>query len=103
MSISIHFISAVVRQDDIEAHFPGGLRHFLDLFPYAIAEAGLVAVHAMSGGDIGIFLDELIGQAPVLEHRHAVGDMFIGTLTACEGIVFEQAIDTDQWRVRLAQ
>lgn len=103
MSIPVHFISAVVRQDDIETHFPGGLEHFLDLFPYAVAESGLVVVHAMSGGDIGIFLEEIIGQAPELEHRHAVGDMFIGELTAYEGIVFEQALDTDQWRVRLAR
>lgn len=84
-------LSLVLKRRALEARYPGGLGAFLQRFPGARAEGPLVAVYAMSGGEIGEVADHLAGVGYDLAQDSAVGDAFDGPLEECPGIGFYHA------------
>lgn len=93
--LRLAFLTLVLKRQALEARYPGGLGAFLGRSPGARAEGPLVAVHAMSGGDLGEVADHLAGAGYDMVSDSAVGDMFAGPLEACPGIGF--------YRTRLGQ
>lgn len=77
MAIRIGFFTLVVRKSDIEAFYPGGLAGFAQRYPHHPEDETLVALGAMSGGEIQEDVDILraLGIAP---GRIAVLDKFHG-------------------------
>lgn len=85
------FLTLVLKRPTLEARYPGGLGAFLQRFPHTRAEGPLVAISAMSGGELGEVADHLAGVGYDLAKDSAVGDVFAGPLEECPGIGFYQA------------
>jgi hypothetical protein len=86
--IRLTFITLVLKKAILEATYPGGVRGFLTRYPYAHQDDQLVAVSAMSGGDIGETCEELVQAGFDLENGSAIGDQFAGPFKECPGIEF---------------
>lgn len=84
-------MTLVLKRPALEARYPGGLSGFMMRFPRAKTDGPLVAVHAMSTGEIGEVMEHLAGVGYDLAHDSAVGDVFAGPLEECPGIAFYQA------------
>lgn len=80
------FTTLVIRRHALVSGYPGGLNVFLNRYPGAWEEWGLVAVAAMSTGEIGALLEHLADCG--LERDCAVGDQFGGPMLECPDIEF---------------
>jgi hypothetical protein len=86
--IRLTFITLVMKKQSLNDTYPGGVRGFLDKFPYAQQDDRLVAVSAMSGGEIDEVLEHLEEVGFDVENGCAIGDQFGGPFKECPGIEF---------------
>jgi hypothetical protein len=89
--IRLVFMTLVLKRRALDTRYPGGLRAFQRRFPSVRIEGSLVAVHAMSGGELREAEDHLAEVGYDLANDSAVGDAFAGPFEVCPGIEFYQA------------
>lgn len=81
--LCVVFVTVLLPRAALRTVYPGGVQAFLARYPNAREDGGLVAVSAMSGGEIGEIVDEL-GAAGLEPGRDlAVCDQFAGPMLAC--------------------
>ena len=93
MAIRLRLVTALVRRDAVEADYAGGAEAFRRDYPQAEEDAGLFGLHAMSGGEIEQLLARIAAKGVRIECACAVGDMWAGSLSPCQGITFD-ALDS---------
>lgn len=82
------FTTLVIPRYKVASGYPGGLIAFKDRFPHACEAWGLVAVSAMSTGEIQELIDHVRQNGLVPKHDLGVCDQFAGPLVTCPQIEF---------------
>lgn len=104
MAIELRFLTALIRKDAVAASFPGGLAGFRRTHPEALEDESLFAIRSLSGGELNEALDDIAAAGLDLGACCAVGDMWGGPFTPCDGIAFER-IESEsglpRWLARL--
>ena len=88
MSIQLKFMSAVVRKNVVESHYPGGCAAFESRHMLATEDDELYALFAMSGGELGERIDEIKASGFDADRFVAIGDMWHGPIRQAQGIRF---------------
>lgn len=86
MAIDIRFFTAVFTKAGIDAGYPGGLEGFRNDHPHAKEDKHLLALVAMSGGEINDLVDAIGAKGVDVDACCAVADMAYGPLRSCEAI-----------------
>ncbi len=86
MTITLKFLSAVVRKEDVEAHYPGGCAAFEHQHLVGSEDDALYALFDMSSGGIDDRIEELRQRGFDVERYVAVGDMWHGPIRQVPGI-----------------
>jgi hypothetical protein len=88
MSIRIVFFTLLIKAAALDARFPGGRVGFLATYPEAPHDEMLFALRAMSGGDLGLLVDQLEAYGLRLGRDIAIGELVHGEWEPAPGIVF---------------
>ena len=95
MAIRLTFLTAVMRQDALEQHYPGGLAAFEARYAPSQRDTRLLALSAMSGAELQEILDDLAQQDVDVARFVAIGDLWGGPFQTVDGIAFANDASDD--------
>jgi hypothetical protein len=105
MAITLTFLCAVMTKRSIAFNYPDGMPGFRRRYRQLREDQWLVALCAMSGGDLDFILDELAKNGLHVGRHVAVGDMWGGPFDEAPGINFVAKHPRDglaQWTAEIA-
>ncbi len=100
MSVSVRFLSALVRKADIATHYPGGCPAFESQNLLGHGDDHLYCALAMSGSDLALTIQAMSEQGLDTSRFVSLADMWHGPLNNVDGIEFDCQADTfpPTWR-----
>lgn len=105
MAISLTFLCAVMTKRSIALNYPDGMPGFRRRYGQLREDQWLVALCAMSGGDLQFIVDELATNGLHVGRHVAVGDMWGGPFDEAPGINFvapQPGKFSTQWMAEIA-
>ena len=88
MSISLKFLSAVIRKADIASHYPGGCPAFESRNLTGAEDTNLYLIYAMSGSELSEIVEEIHASGFDTDRFVAIGDMWYGPVRQVSSIRF---------------